>query len=277
MEKITKLVLSGGGLKGFAHLGAIKALIELDLLNSIDTIIGTSIGALIGALYIIGWHPENLFDFLYKLNMSKLVKINGNILLPKYGLDDGIKFMDVIKKLFAYKCISESITFKQLYEMSKIKLIVTTSCLNDKLVYYLSIDTYPDLEVLKAIRMSISLPGLFTPIEFENKFFIDGFIDNFPMHKFSDQINETFGILVETEMLNEVKIEYIESYFTNLFQLLMQNIPKYILKNYGKKYIHIIINNINATDFNLSDDKKKEMYDQGYKTTIEHFSNLIIH
>lgn len=56
------LVLSGGGVKGAAHIGVIKALEEHDI--PIDYITGTSIGAVIGGLYAIGYSPEEMLELI---------------------------------------------------------------------------------------------------------------------------------------------------------------------------------------------------------------------
>ena len=65
------LVLSGGGAKGIAHIGVIKALEENNI--PIDYVTGTSMGAIVGSLYACGYSPEEMMEFLrsrYFLNMS---------------------------------------------------------------------------------------------------------------------------------------------------------------------------------------------------------------
>ena len=56
------LVLSGGGAKGIAHIGAIKALEDNNI--PIDYITGTSMGAIVGALYAIGYTPDEMMAFI---------------------------------------------------------------------------------------------------------------------------------------------------------------------------------------------------------------------
>ena len=69
------LIMSGGGVRGIAHIGAIKALQDIDMLKYIKTICGTSVGALIGFLHNIGYSPDELYKFSIMLGFEKLVQV----------------------------------------------------------------------------------------------------------------------------------------------------------------------------------------------------------
>ena len=62
------LVFSGGGIKGIALLGVLKALIELDFIQYFDTFSGVSIGALMMLLYLIGYTPDELLKIIINLD-----------------------------------------------------------------------------------------------------------------------------------------------------------------------------------------------------------------
>ena len=72
MEK-TKLVLSGGGIKGIAHVGALYALDKLDILNNITEFAGTSVGSLVLALYVIGYKPVEMYEFIKAFNFKSVI------------------------------------------------------------------------------------------------------------------------------------------------------------------------------------------------------------
>jgi NTE family protein len=74
------LVLSGGGARGFAHLGVIKALEEVDIIPSI--ISGTSAGAIVAAFYAAGYNPEEIIELALDGNFFSF----SNLLLNKSGL-----------------------------------------------------------------------------------------------------------------------------------------------------------------------------------------------
>ena len=108
-SKKTKLILSGGGVKGVAHLGALKALHELGLLQNIDTFVGTSIGAFIGVLLSIGYSPDELYKFTSMMDLSKMKELSFDNLFRLFGLDDGKRIELVLEKLFRAKGINANI------------------------------------------------------------------------------------------------------------------------------------------------------------------------
>lgn len=65
------VVLSGGGAKGYAHIGALKVIEEAGV--KIDYIGGTSIGAIVGALYASGYSPDELEEIMYSLDLSSMI------------------------------------------------------------------------------------------------------------------------------------------------------------------------------------------------------------
>ncbi len=70
------LILNGGGVKGIVHIGALKALDEKNMLKNITTIVGTSIGGIIGGLYCIGYSPDELFKFVNLFDLKNLRSLN---------------------------------------------------------------------------------------------------------------------------------------------------------------------------------------------------------
>jgi len=168
------LILSGGGIHGISHLGAIHFLNEKNILDNITTYCGTSIGALLITMIVIGFTPIELFDFMVNLNLGALKNFSFMSLVYKFGLDDGSRIEYVIKTLFKVKGIDENITFKQLFDKNNKKLIITAVCNNKFCVEYFSYETFPDMPIILAIRMSISVPGIFIPITYKDSIYTDG-------------------------------------------------------------------------------------------------------
>lgn len=263
--KKTKLVLSGGGVKGFAHLGALKALEERGLLQNIDTYAGTSIGALIGALLSIGYTPMEMHQFMCSLDINKMKECHFSNILKLFGLDDGKRMEIVIEKLFACKKINPTVTFAQLYEMYGKTLYITASCLNDKRPYYYSHKTTPDVEVLKALRMSTSIPIFFAPVKYRGKIFVDGgCIDNFPIQLFNDCLDDVIAIY-----LSEVRdcvddITNIEDLLLHMVQCLFEGVTCNSLKGYDKYVINVNLNQVSMVDFKIDLTTKNKLFDMGY-------------
>ena len=144
-EKIYKtgLVLSGGGARGFAHIGVLQALNEAGIFP--DVISGTSAGALVGVLYADGYSP---LDILKMMNStSRLHYIRPTV--PREGLlqISGIE-----------RILKENLRAKK-FEDLRIPLFVTATDLNNGKIRYFSSG-----ELLNPVIASASIPVLFKPV-----------------------------------------------------------------------------------------------------------------
>ncbi len=96
---ISALCLGGGGARGFAHVGALKAFEEANL--NFDIIVGTSVGAIVGALYAYGLSSDRILQFGSKLNAKDIH--NGNILMP----NDSEKLSKIISDILGNATIED--------------------------------------------------------------------------------------------------------------------------------------------------------------------------
>lgn len=194
------IALSGGGIRGIAHAGVLKALEDNGI--QIDIIGGTSAGSLIAALYAIGYSPYYIY-ILFKRYASEIVDINGgpiisgigNFMRNKKNTIQGLKSGKNIETLYnqiAYK--------KGIRKISQIKMpiVIPTVDINNSKEYVITNyipreiqDTsqyITDITVGKAVRASSSFPAVFAPCEFENHAFMDGgALDNVPVHEVKKQ------------------------------------------------------------------------------------------
>jgi len=263
------LVLSGGGIKGISHIGVLKALNEYDILKNIKTISATSIGALIAYLYIIGYNSNELENVLMNINFLKLTSFQTNI-LNDFGFDNGDKIVYVLIQLTKNKSITPLITFKELYEKTHIKFIITTCCLNTKRVHYLSYKTEPTMSVLTGVRMSFSFPIYFTPIVYKNNIFIDGgCIDNYPIHIFKEQLDNVIGVYLNEQIEIKKHINTFEDFLIHLILSLLEGVNINSTKEYENQTIKINIAMANCLNFNISTKQKRKLIFYGYNETLK--------
>lgn len=155
-DRVTGLALGSGAARGFAHIGVLHALEECNI--RIDLLAGTSIGALIGALYASGVPVSRLQQVATELNWRKLAGLVGpNI--PMSGLMDSRKIAQFIETLLQVK------TFEEL----NIPLAVTTTDIETGELIIIRQGL-----LLPAILAAISFPGLFSPIRVGSRFLVDG-------------------------------------------------------------------------------------------------------
>lgn len=261
----TILVLSGGSFKGVAQIGAMHCLKKNNMLSGIKTIAATSAGTFAGILHCVGYQPMEVFKFIKLLNFDQCTKLDTNNIITKYGLDDGSRMILVIAKMIGAKGFDADISFKDFYDKTKITFIITGACINDKKVYYFSHKTYPNMKVLDAVRISISIPIVFTPCTHEDKIFVDGgCIDNFPIGLFNDEMDEVIGIYVTEKRHHVQEIKYIDDYLINVLECLYEGITYRDVSNYGKYIIRINCANSATTQIAISC-----MFDEGYQTALQ--------
>ena len=187
MTIIKHLVVSGGGPTMIQTLGSIQHLEEnkfIDI-NSIETIYGTSAGAIIGVLICLKFDWITLHDYIIKRPWHEVFPIKVQNIFDAYtkkGIFDEKTIIKCFKPLFDAKDISLNISLKDFFEYSKIELHMFSFEVNAFQIEDISYLTHPELSLITAIQMSCALPVLMTPICTEGKCYIDGGITcNYPL------------------------------------------------------------------------------------------------
>ncbi|WLD95044.1 patatin-like phospholipase family protein [Alkalihalobacillus sp. AL-G] len=161
MQPKVGLALGSGGARGFAHIGVIKALHQAGI--PINMIAGSSMGALVGALYCIGHHPDTM------VKMARLFrrKYYMDYTVPRMGFVSGQKVKQLMHALTHGKSIEEL--------NIPLSIIATDLLKGEKAI----LQTGP---VSDAIRASIAVPGIFVPHKIGDRLLIDGgVIDRVPV------------------------------------------------------------------------------------------------
>lgn len=175
-ERIETLVVSGGGMKGVASLGAVSALRRAGALKHVKTVVGTSAGALVAAALVTDRASMDLLnDFS---SSSYKPDIDLGKLLATFGLDSGRHLEHWIDALLGRR----RWTFRQLKETYGKRLVVCATNLSHRRPEYFGPDTSPDMDVALALRMSCTIPLYFSAVNHGDEVFVDGAVsDNFPL------------------------------------------------------------------------------------------------
>lgn len=172
----TGLVLSGGGARGFAHLGVIQALNEAGIFP--EVLSGTSAGAIAGALYCDGYKPKEILKIMKtdsRLNYMRPA-------LPRYGI---LQISGIVKILEAHL---RARTFEDL----KIPFFVAATNLNHG-----RIDYFSKGELIQPVIASSSIPVLFKPVIIGNDSYVDGGVmDNLPVKPIENLCSYFIGSFV---------------------------------------------------------------------------------
>lgn len=198
-RKKVGVVLSGGGAKGFAHLGVLKVLEEVGI--PIDYIAGTSMGAIVGGLYSLGYDVDMIDSLIQKQDWNHLMSDDVyRIHTPAFQRNIRNRYVVSLPYELPFGDKSGGVTLPQgVYSGQNIYNLF----LNSTLGYHKNI-SFDDLPIpfgcisadvrtgeeivmregnlAEAIRASMAIPGLFTPVEKDSMLLIDGgVINNYPV------------------------------------------------------------------------------------------------
>ena len=181
----TGLVLSGGGMRGVAHIGAIKALEENQIYPSY--IAGTSAGAVVGALYAGGCTWQKMLDFFKTVDLFSVKKYARN----KPGFIDTSKFYDQLKEYLP----------DDDFAALKTPLYITATNLLDG-----TLKIFHGGQLIRPVLASAAVPGFFAPIQIKNGYYIDGgTLNTFPVDLIKMYCDKIVGVYVNP--FEKVKIE----------------------------------------------------------------------
>lgn len=204
----TNLVLSGGGVRGLAFVGCIEVLESQPYFPFFRNFIGASVGSIFALFLTCGYSSSEIVEFINTHVMdSKYTQLNFKNIMNFYttcGLDDGTNLMEIIKLILTNKGCEPDITFMQLGKKMGRNLIVTGSNLTNHSIEYFNIDNSPDMPVHVAIRISTCVPLIFTPVVYNDSYYVDACIyNNFPIEYFKRESTTTCGILLKDDIVEK--------------------------------------------------------------------------
>jgi len=240
------LTLSGGGAKGFAHLGVLQALNEKGLFP--EVISGTSAGAFAGVLYADGHTPKEILTFFQK----KVFKEFAEFTIPHGGFFKSEGFRSFLKKHLRAK------TFEEL----KIPLHAVATDIE-----YGESFVFTTGSVIPAVIASCSVPIIFRPVEINKHYYVDGgLFKNFPVSTIRRECVKIIGVNVSPLIRSEFRssIKYIAErsfhYMSVSNTLLDRNLCDYLIESSS------------LSQYSMFDlEHVEEIYQAGYDLTIQFF------
>ena len=215
------LVLSGGGAKGFAHVGVLKVLEQNGIVP--DIIVGTSMGSIVGGLYASGLSVEKLVEESMKFKLANITDLNV-FNLTKEGIVAGNKLMRYIDKISG-KANIEDFNIKYACVACDVK-----TC---------SEYIFTEGKFSVAARTSSSIPGIFAPYKYKNMMLVDGGVLNNNPTNVAYSLGADYVIDVDCigDAYQTTEIKGVVDILMTCFSALQYRYEKSIKRKYDAKIV----------------------------------------
>lgn len=269
------LALSGGGVKGAAHIGVLKALEEENI--KIDYIGGTSSGSIVATLYAAGYKPDEIYDIFKKyckkikyIDIKNIFKLFFGLITTGTIVIDGLNSGKSISKLINKMCNEKNIY--NIYDI-KMPLVIPSvnmctgevMCFTSSKIRAFSDNTVfvNDAEIGNSVQASCSFPTVFSPCDYKGDKLIDGGTrENVPWRevKFLGA-DKVISVVFQNEVDKRCCNNLIDVAFRS-YELMCKELSKYELD--GMDYfIKIKSKKVSLLDMGKID----EFYKMGYEET----------
>ena len=188
---MTDLHIGGGGFSGIMFIGVLEYLHENKLLD-IKNFHGTSIGSLIGILYILGIKPKDIIKKIISIDFSQVFKYNISNIINYHIIDNSC--LDNFLNL-SLDDLDENITIKEFSEKFNVNInIYVTNFNTAEHINFNNID-YPNIKIRDAIKASMCVPLIFKPIIINEEEYIDGCCKNLNGSPSKDILIDGYSII----------------------------------------------------------------------------------
>lgn len=275
-------VFSGGGIKGFAMVGALQVLEDRGFV--MNQTAGTSAGSIVAALIAAGYSGKDIQRLLSTVNMTHLLDKRNFLKIPfaewlllywKLGLYKGEALEHWVSEMLAKKGL---VTFGDIPPQSL--RIITSDITNGRLVvlpddlpkYGINPQSFP---IAKAVRMSCSIPYFFEPVKLRidkvDTLFVDGgVLSNFPMWLFESEHIRKVRPVIGLKFTSDADLDRVGTIdnaiemFGALFKTMKDaHDSRHISKKLAKNIMFIPMKDISGTDFMLTEERKEELIERG--------------
>jgi predicted acylesterase/phospholipase RssA len=281
------LVISGGASKTISVVGALQYLEECGKLGQINTFVGTSAGAILCFMLALNMNTKEIIfeireHFLGKdihvLELEDLLNLN---FLESFGIDNGNKLENWLRDLLKRRMNRESITFIEMAKSCGKNLVVCVANLTMHTSEHFSVDSQPNMDVIKALRISSSIPLIYTPVKIKDCLYADGGVyESFPITYFDkhrDQLKDTLAINTVNKLQNKTPETFVE-YIADLMSSIYERANKIHSMSDKLHLISIEFDNdvplgidFEKMTFPISDDYIENVKKLGYDTIKQHF------
>lgn len=243
--------LSGGFIKGFAHLGVMQSLLEHDIKP--DILSGVSAGALAGVFYADGNEPHKVLDYFAGHKFQDLTKL----VIPKVGLFELGEFIDFLRSHLKAQRLEEL----------QIPLIITATDLDHGRAVH-----FHKGSIAERVAASCCMPVLFAPVNIDGTHYVDGgLLMNLPVSTLHRVCEKVVAVNVSPLMATKYKMNIVSIALRSYnFMFRSNSFPE-------REKADLLIEPYNLEGYSNTElEKAEEIFMQGYNTTNDVLERLFI-
>jgi predicted acylesterase/phospholipase RssA len=272
-----RITLSGGGLKGIAHIGALEVLAEHKLLGAVREYIGISAGALCTFCLCIGCSLTELRMIISLLDFGKIRDLEPETILSfpdTFGFDTGANLEKLLMVILRARRIDPHVTFAQLDALKlgpRLRIIATN--MNTCMPEDFGPATTPDAEVIMAVRASMSIPLYFAPVRdpTTGHLYVDGGVICSSPFKFltAEERRHTLSITFGESHKPREDIPTLPDFLYQLYFTTDYRSNRSLTRRWKPNILEIQCGKMNVVMFETTQERKIELMDAGRKAAEE--------
>ncbi|MGI6358806.1 MAG: patatin-like phospholipase family protein [Bacillota bacterium] len=245
------LALGGGSARGMAHIGILQALCELEI--PVDFLAGTSSGSIIGALFAAGYSPDEMLEVARSTSWRDL----SELLVPRRSLLGNERMEAKLQELTGGKSFEQlNIPFAavctELYSAEKVVL--------------------NEGSVALAVRASCSIPGIFEPVQWQDKLLVDGgLVENVPVRTVKEMgAEQVIAVDLYASAVTSLQVEGIMGVITRSFEIMQRQLSQ---SEFHQATVPIAPAMAGASLIDLA--QAEQYIDKGYQAAMAHRQQLL--
>ena len=308
------LIFSGGGASGVAYAGVLRYLEDNGKLKNVKRYMGASAGAIFSFIFYLGITADETDVIIEGIDWPSLLECKDNIPLLKiiddffsfttlkyshaifkalrnyYGLSDGKNIEKMLRSIIMKRRLSKDgkITFAELKkQISKLEgkekdLYVVAFSTSYNKTCFLSAETTPDMDVVDAIRASMAIPFVYTPVIYsgsgKNDYLVDGGTTyNYPIEYFDTIGAKSLGfVLYSADEYFAPKYKKITKFNDQFIRVLLGLYGNVMPRMANNVYRTVFVDtpNVGTLSFDMTPAQRKEAMQQGYTAAQSYFESL---
>ena len=280
MRNIENLVFKGGGVMGTAYAGAMEALDEYNLLDSVQRVAGTSSGSITAALVSLRYTSAQIKDITHSIDFRKFGDHWDPLrILTSYGIYKGDAFLSWMRNIIKQRTGNENLTYAELAGQGYRELKVFATDLNTASIREFSNESTPHVVVAESLRASMAVPFFFSAWKFpndnpDNHIYIDGgTVYNYPITCFGD-LSKTLGFFLFNNVKDVSDLDYDEilKYTKSLFRAMSNAQDQDFTRDADEGAVSVKIDDfgISSLDLDISEEDKERLFKSGKTSTIDY-------